>query len=97
VTLGQSKAGLTLQAFRFTYQRKRYSVVLAQLLPKAPDVVSGSRMIKLESSPAAAGNWSPSSSPTQVGARSGRCRRERIASARASTGRTSLRQRRRSR
>jgi len=48
VTLGQAKSSLALKGYRFRYEGKHYSVVLAQLEPKAPDVRAGQRVIVLE-------------------------------------------------
>ncbi|HEV8688263.1 MAG TPA: S8 family serine peptidase [Gaiellaceae bacterium] len=48
VTLGQAKSSLELRGYRFKYQGKRYSIILARLEPKAPDVAAGNRTIVLE-------------------------------------------------
>jgi subtilisin family serine protease len=48
VTLGQARSSLKLRGYRFKYQGKRYSVILGQLEPKAPDVAAGGRTIMLE-------------------------------------------------
>jgi subtilisin family serine protease len=48
VTLGKAKSSLVLKPYRFKYRGKRYSVVIALLEPKAPDVRASSRMIQME-------------------------------------------------
>jgi subtilisin family serine protease len=48
VTLGRAKSSLALKGYRFKYQGKRYSLLLALLEPKAPDVRAASRLIKVE-------------------------------------------------
>jgi subtilisin family serine protease len=48
LTVGRAKSSLTLRGFRFKYQRKRYSILMALLEPQAPDVRAGSRMLMAE-------------------------------------------------
>jgi subtilisin family serine protease len=48
ITLGKAQSSLVLKPYRFKYRGKRYSVVIALLEPKAPDVRASSRMIQLE-------------------------------------------------
>jgi hypothetical protein len=48
VTIGRAKSSLTLRNYRFKYERKRYSILMAVLTPAAFDVRAGSRMIKAE-------------------------------------------------
>jgi hypothetical protein len=48
VTLGQAKSILSLKGYRFKYGGKRYSLLMALLEPKAPDVRAGGRLITVE-------------------------------------------------
>ncbi len=48
MTLGQARSALFLQPLRFTYKKKRYRLLLAQLLTDAPDVKLDRRMVRIE-------------------------------------------------
>ena len=47
-TLGQAASKLLLKPYKFTYRKKRYSLLLAFLQSNAPDVRLGQRMIELQ-------------------------------------------------
>ena len=48
LTLGEARSTLVLRPFRLTYQRKRYTLLIAQLGTPAPDVKLGRRSVRLE-------------------------------------------------